>query len=233
MKTNMKQCIIDTTDKEVVNKLINMGYTCHSVVASHRVSSPICRHTDALYLKLNKNTFMISGCQLDNKELLEKAGYKVLICDELKPGYKTECLLNYIINDKYIIKNPNTSMRFDDKYLTNIKQINVKQGYTKCSTICLNDDAYITDDDGIYKSLKENGIDCMKISKGKILLKGYEYGFIGGASVKLNDSEILFFGDIENQNDKSAIIEFLKKYNMKPIFIENKTLIDLGSAIII
>lgn len=229
----MKQCIIDTTDKDVLNKLTDMGYICHSVIPSTRVSPPICCHSDALYLKLNQNTFIISSCQLDNKDLLEKSGYNVIVCDALKPGYKTECFLNYIINDKYVIKNPSTAFSEYDEYLTNLKEIDVKQGYTRCSTICVNSNAYITDDEGIYKTLKENEIDCIKISKGEILLEGYDYGFIGGASVKLNDSEILFFGDFDNQNDKSAVVEFLKKYNMNPIFIENKKLIDLGSAIII
>ncbi|MBQ3008553.1 MAG: hypothetical protein IJD80_03085 [Oscillospiraceae bacterium] len=97
----------------------------------------------------------------------------------------------------------------------------------------MNENAYITEDEGIYKTLTGYGLDCLKIEKGNVSLKGYNYGFIGGASVKLNNKEILFFGDIEKSDDKQSLIEFLKKYNMKAEFIENKKLNDIGSALII
>ena len=229
----MKYCILDTTDKEITTMFENLGYTCISVIRSDCVSGPICRHADVLYKKLNSNTIIISACQNANLPLLEKLGYKVIVTNDLKPGYKTESYLNYIINSKYHIYNPNTASNPDIEFFKNIKEITIKQGYTCCSTICVTEDAYITDDPGIYKTLIAEKIDCLLVSKGDILLKGYDYGFIGGASVKLNDNEILFFGDIKNKTDKNAITEFLKKYNISPIFIKNKQLTDIGSAIVL
>ena len=226
----MKHCIIDTRDSEITEKLNSLGYICHSVIPSNRVSEPICRHSDVLYLKTCDFTFTVSCCQKENIPLLNELGYKVNICENLSPGYKTESLLNFIINEDYIIRNPSTTISCCD---INRQEIHVKQGYTRCSTICVNNRAYITDDEGIYKTLKSNGLDCLKIEKGEILLEGYNYGFIGGASVKLNDHEILFFGDIQNTADKISVTEFLNKYNMKPIFIENKKLTDIGSRIIL
>ena len=73
----------------------------------------------------------------------------------------------------------------------------------------------------------------MLIPKGDILLKGYDYGFIGGASVKLNEKEILFFGDFTDKNIKLSVQKFLNKYNVTALFIENKKLTDIGSAIIL
>ena len=52
-------------------------------------------------------------------------------------------------------------------------------------------------------------------------------------SIDPNDEEILFFGDIKNKNDKDAVIKFLEKYNMRALFIENKELTDIGSALIL
>jgi len=69
--------------------------------------------------------------------------------------------------------------------------------------------------------------------KGDIQLNGYNYGFIGGASVKLNEREILFFGDISDITDKKNVINFLARYNINAIFIENKKLNDIGSALIL
>ena len=163
--------------------------------------------------------------------LLKENRYNVIFIDKIQPGYKTESFLNFIINDKYIIRNEKTALKLEDT--GNRKLINVRQGYTSCSTLCVTDDAYITDDDNIYNTLISNKIDCLLISKGNIDLPGYDYGFIGGASVKLNETEILFFGDFENKTEKNNVIKFLEKYNIKALFIENKKLTDIGSALIL
>ena len=226
----MKQCIVNTIDKDIINKLNDLGYVCNAVIPSERVSPPINAHSDVLYRKVDSNTIIASSCQRANLPLLEKAGYNVIFIDMIKPGYKTESYLNFIINEKYIIRNENIALHTD---IGNRKIINVKQGYTSCSTICVTDDAYITDDENIYNTLINNNIDCLKISKGEIELPGYDYGVIGGASVKLNEKERLFFGDFKNQIDKNNVIKFLNKYKVNAIFIENKKLTDIGSALIL
>ena len=198
----MKYCIIDTSDRQIYNKLSEFGFKCINVISSDCVSPPICRHTDVLYKKLDNNTIVISACQKENLSILEGLGYKVIINEHLKSGYKTESYLNYIINKKYCIFNPNTAELPPEKYLNGIKKISVNQGYTGCSTITVTEDAYITDDAGIYRTLSNNRIDCLLIPKGDILLPGYNYGFIGGASVKISDREILFFGDFTDKNIK-------------------------------
>lgn len=229
----MKRCIVNKSDKDIVMALERLGYVCHDVIASNLVSPPICRHSDVLYRKLNCNTIFVSNCQKENKAVLEAFGYNPIFTDKLQPGYKTECLLNFIINDKFIICNPQTAIMLDEQFIADRKIIKVKQGYTSCSTISVTDTAYITDDESISKSLIANNLDCLLIEKGSIELAGYNYGFIGGASVRLNEKEILFFGDLENRKDKDKVINFLKKYNMTALFIKNKKLTDIGSALIL
>ncbi|MBQ8603727.1 MAG: hypothetical protein IJ410_02630 [Oscillospiraceae bacterium] len=225
----MKKCIISFADKEILAKMEELGFECIEVVKSACVSGPISAHSDVLYQKLNNSVIIASACQRGNFGYLAASGYTVIECENLKPGYTTESLLNFIINNEYIIYNPKTALNVN----RDLKRIEVKQGYTKCSTVCVNSGAYITDDESIYKILTENKIDCLKIEKGDIRLDGYNYGFIGGASVKLNDKEILFFGDIKNKKDKASVVNFLNKYGMKAIFIENKKMTDIGSALIL
>ncbi len=225
----MKKCIISFADREIIEKMSSLGYECIPVIDSDRVSGPISTHSDVLYLKVNSSEIFVSSCQQANFPFLEREGYTIKEINNLYPGYKTESYLNFIITEKNIICNPNTALNIN----TEKNVIKVKQGYTRCSTVCVNDNAFITDDENIYNNLKNNNIDCLKIEKGDVKLPGYDYGFIGGASVKLNDEEILFFGDIKNKNDKITVIEFMKKYNMKPIFIKNKALTDIGSALIL
>lgn len=229
----MKHCIVNTEDKEILDCLKNLGYSCIPVIESDRVSKPISRHSDVLYRKLSDDTVIASACQKENFSFLNKAGYNILVCDNLSPGYNTESYLNFIINDKYIICNPKTALKMESEYTTNKKTINVKQGYTSCSVVCVNNEAYITDDENIYNTLSENNIACLKIKKGDIELNGYNYGFIGGASVKLDEENILFLGDIKDLTDKNNVIEFCRKYNMNTLFIKDKKLKDIGSALIL
>ena len=229
----MKYCIIDDSDKDIVEKMQSLGFQCIGVIPSDCVSPPICCHTDVLYKKLESDAIIVSACQNGNFQLLERLGYKITVNDKLKPGYKTECYLNYIFNNKYLIYNPKTAAKPPEEFLENINEITVKQGYTGCSTITVTEQAYITDDEGIYRTLKANNLDCLLIPKGDILLKGYDYGFIGGASVKLNEKEILFFGDFTDKNIKLSVQKFLNKYNVTALFIKNKKLTDIGSAIIL
>lgn len=229
----MKKCIVNFEDREILSAFADLGYECIPVIQSDKVSAPICAHSDVLYRKIGTDIILVSDCQKANIPALEDCGYKTILFSDLKPGYKTESYLNFIINSKYIICNTSTALQLDSNMIGDRKIIKVRQGYTSCSTLQVTEDAYITDDENIYKILCENKTDCLLIEKGNITLDGYNYGFIGGASVNLGENKILFFGEIENINDKNNVITFLEKYNMEAIFIKDKKLKDIGSALIL
>ena len=88
----------------------------------------------------------------------------------------------------------------------NIKFIDVSQGYAKCSC-CVCENGIITEDESIFKALNENGINCLKITQGLVKLKGFNYGFIGGASGFVN-GRLTFFGDVTKHPDYLKIKNF-------------------------
>ncbi len=222
--------IISHKDIDVINVLKAFGYECIDVINSPFVSEEINYHADVLYLKID-NKFYISSCQKENFECILNLGFEIEEIDFLKKGYQTESYLNFIVNDEYVIKNNKTALNIN---FLNKKEIFVNQGYTRCSLISLNPNAYITEDLSIHKKLIQNNLDCLLIKKGSIKLDGYDYGFIGGASLYLEkEKTLLFFGDIKDSVDKENIIKFLDKYGINPYFIKDKELIDLGSGIII
>lgn len=228
----MHKLILNFEDKEIIDKLKKLGYTCIPTIKSERVSEGISCHADVLYLKLDNINMVISACQKENFQLLQDNGFNVVVFENLKPGYKTESYLNVINYKNTLIYNPKTAIECD--FFDNLKEkIKVNQGYTRCSTILVNENAFITEDEGIYSALKNNKKDCLLISKGYAKLDGYDYGFIGGASVMLENSILFFFGDITHHPEKNKIIEFLKKYNITVQYIKNKPLTDIGGAIII
>ena len=104
-----KYCIVDTTNKDIVKKLEEYGYTCISTEKSADVSQPISLHADVLYLKVDNKTIYVSECQKNNIKLLKSLGYDVRTV-KLSPGYKTESKLNIVVTDDMILCNPKTSI---------------------------------------------------------------------------------------------------------------------------
>lgn len=229
---NNKLCIINTENHIIANKLKECGYTCIATEKSANVSEPISLHADVLYLKTGDKEIYVSDCQTDNIKLLKEIGYNVTEI-KLAPGYKTECKLNMIVGDDAVVCNPNTCLNLEifdsDKEI-----IKVNQGYTKCSTIVLSDNDFITEDEGIYNALKSCGKNCLLIEKGYVSLEGYDYGFIGGASVYLTDQNtLLFFGDITEHKNYCEIEKFCIEFKINIDCIKDFKLIDIGGSIIL
>lgn len=120
------------------------------------------------------------------------------------------------------------------KYYLNkedIDFINVKQGYSKCSSAIIGNNAIITSDMSIYKELTKYNIDVLLIQEGHIELPGLNHGFIGGATGMLSERDLLIAGEIAQHPSYLKIINFLKKHNVNPIILSNHTIIDIGSII--
>lgn len=114
----------------------------------------------------------------------------------------------------------------------NIKTVNVNQGYARCSTLVLNNNAAVTSDLSIEKALKNNGVEVLLISSGNIVLDGYNYGFIGGASGKIDENTVAFFGDIENHPDYNNIENFCWKHNVSiKVICKDIPLTDIGGIV--
>ena len=92
----------------------------------------------------------------------------------------------------------------------------------------------ITEDYSIYSALKSVGKNCLLIEKGGVVLKGYNYGFIGGASAFLEKEKVLlFFGDITKHSNYKDIKVFCDCLNINVDYIENMELTDIGGIVII
>jgi hypothetical protein len=113
----------------------------------------------------------------------------------------------------------------------NLELINVRQGYTKCNTVVVDENSLITSDKGIFFTLKElTDIDCLLIQPGYINLPGYETGFIGGASGKVGN-RILFHGNLRDHPDSLKIIKFIEAKDLDVVWFEEFPLTDIGSII--
>src|SRR5690606_21807117 len=113
----------------------------------------------------------------------------------------------------------------------NLEFVDVKQGYSKCSMAVIDERAIITADYPIYKELSKRGIDVLLIQPGHIVLEGYSYGFIGGATGNLSKDVIMISGSMKEHPDKLKIENFIKRYNKEIYWLSHEKIIDIGTII--
>lgn len=109
--------------------------------------------------------------------------------------------------------------------------LNVNQGYAKCSTCIVSDNAIITADSGIYNAALEHDIDALKVTEGHIRLAEMNYGFIGGASGLIAKDTLAVNGNINTYPDGRLVREFCKKHGVNVVSLNKGIIEDIGSII--
>ncbi len=199
-----------------------------------QIGASVASHADLAVNYIGNGSFFLEKGQGNLKKLLEKIGGKCnYISDEVKGEYPYDCFLNCIITDKYLIckKSVVSESLLNYALLNKLEIISVNQGYTKCSVCPVAKDAFITDDESIYKALKARETDVLKVEKGSVSLKGCNYGFIGGCSGKISKNGLAFCGNIRNHSNYNDIKAFARNYNVDLISLSDGELTDIGSLI--
>lgn len=228
-------CFVDyrTTDNEI-NSLKKLNYDVIKIPKDNNLYEAINGHTDIQLNILNNNTLIVNkNITLSFKELLKTKNINFIESDStLLSKYPSNISLNAYITDNYLVHN----LKFTDKkileYCKNKKTINVNQGYTKCSILPLREKAIITNDAGIYNTLKSENFDILLLPFGDIELSGFNYGFIGGVGGMISNDSMAFFGSLDNYAFGNEVKKFLYKYDIKPIYLSNTKLIDRGSLLV-
>lgn len=228
----VRSVICGTDDAEILNFFKLSGIEVIKSEPNFQIEKSVSSHADMAVFHLGENKVITDKNQPLLKAELSDRGMMVYETDKIISGlYPDNVRLNFAFVSDNVIGN----FKYIDKNLLSLisdkKHINVKQGYCKCSVLVVSENALITDDTGIAAKAAENGLDCLFIGKGDIFLEGHEYGFIGGASGKISDNTIVFFGDIRAHRDFSHIEEFLLKHNCSFICSDDNQLRDIGGII--
>lgn len=222
----------DLLDKPLKELGIETLYCPINPYIDERISS----HVDLSMLHAGGDTLFLAPnlAHSNFSETLMSAGFKTIFPDvKMTEDYPNDSFFNLCLLKNHFFYSPRASNDGIVDFLTSrsFKPIAVKQGYCRCSVCIVDDNSIITSDSGIHSRALENGIDCLLISPGYISLDGFDYGFIGGASFKISDETICFTGTFDAHPDKFRILNFLSKKNIKPLFLTDKPLFDIGSAV--
>lgn len=161
---------------------------------------------------------------------LTNRGYKAVRSGRQGQAYPTDAGLCVCRTGRYTIYNPGTADPAVLEMLDGVP-VRVSQGYAKCAVMVVDDHSIVTADAGVSRAAKNAGMDVLDIAPGHIVLDGYGYGFIGGASFIINDHAVVFTGRLDDHPDKDRILTFLAEHGKKPVFLTDDPIFDIGGAI--
>lgn len=224
--------IVDNRYVNIAENAWKDKYEIIPSVTSLYLDEGVNTHPDMTLFRLEEKIFICApDCYEEYKKRLKRTGVK-LICGEknLKSTYPDDIAYNILKTDNLALGKFKDSDPVVIKYLKDekIELINVNQGYSKCS-VCYFENGAITADSGIFSALTKKRIDTLKIPCGEIKLKGYDYGFIGGASGVNKEGEVFFFGDLDSVSYGRRIREFILSKGRTLFEIKNYPLTDVGT----
>lgn len=228
----MKNVLVDFRISEMEKEnLYKLDYIPLEVPPSSLLYEAVCGHPDMLlHIADNNNIIVHKDMPIFFINELKNLNYNLLLTEQsLKDNYPYDICLNALnLGGIFLHYLKYTDLNLK-KIISSKKLLNVKQGYTKCSTAIINKSAVMTSDKGIYECLISEGIDVLYLPPGYIELPGLNYGFIGGCCGRLDEGTLGFYGNLNNYLYKKEVLKFLIKYDVKPVSLGNGNLIDRGS----
>lgn len=205
------------TGTTLINALKEQGFAVKFTTAAKNLHPSVAAHPDMLMCKL--------GASQQSPVIFADT-------DKMKPEYPGDALYNALCLERYFVHRLDiTAPELLEKALSlGLQQINVRQGYTKCSSVVVDGKSIITADNGVASALERlPDVDVLRIRPGFVKLAGFDTGFIGGASGRI-DNEVWFNGDITAHPDWHKIKDFIERRGLS-IRRFDYELEDVGSLI--
>ena len=231
----MEPCVIidPRLNEECIRNLRDNGFNVIPVALTDLVDEPISGHPDIQMFIHEKNLFVHPD--IDKKFIKNIEKYiNVIQCEtKLKKEYPNDIPYNIAIVGNFAIHKKSFTDKTIQDYLLNAK-INIldtQQGYTKCSTLIVNN-SIITSNKSIRDTAQHAKIENLLISDGFVDIPGYSHGLIGGASGNYGDT-IYLTGSIDHHPNKNEIKSFIKSKDMQLKILSNNRITDTGSLFFI
>ena len=200
-----------------------------------RLDTPVSSHADMLICKIENTVFCYEDYYLENREIFDLAesfGYRIIKCaPPVSNKYPYDIGLNALIIGKRVFGRVDCLCAELKKIAIErgYTLINVKQGYTACSTLALDEGHIVTGDISIKNAAEKEGISVTFIEEKSIKLNGYGYGFIGGATA-VAGNKIYAFGEAENLSSYEKIKACADALDMELISIMSGDVVDFGGV---
>lgn len=217
-------------DPEIMKFVEAQGIQLHFLKRDKRFCQAIQGHPDIIGCPVFCTTIVDAHAYENNRETLEpfriKTGTSVL-----GSSYPDDVYFNVAVLGKFAIHGQKIdSVLEEELHQRELTSLVVKQGYSKCNIVIVDEHSIITSDRGIWKTCKDH-LDILLVSVWQeIQLEGLGYGFLGGSSLTRGNN-VCFTGEIEKHPDFLEIRKFLEERQKTHISMRKGRLIDVGSFV--
>ncbi len=141
----------------------------------------ISGHPDIFFCPVPGGVVVAPGIPEQILDQLKSHGVNTIPGSE-RPGsaYPKSAIYNALVTDQYLIHNKTVTDPAIVEACRGLRAIHVKQAYTRCNLIAMNE-LFVTSDAGIHKQLVKEGLNVHLFDAETVKLKGFAHGFIGGA----------------------------------------------------
>jgi radical SAM superfamily enzyme len=222
----------EIADRAFIDYMKTRG-TVILVPKDNRFDSRINSHPDLIISIIDDTLIIDENANINIFNQLDALGVPyVLGNSRLTEVYPQDIAYNAVITGDFLIHNLGFTnpLLLQHSAYTLKKSIHVRQGYTKCSTVVVNDNAIITSDQGIYNAANDL-MKVLSIKAGHVVLEGYDFGFLGGASASFEDT-VVFHGDLSKHPDYLKMVSFIEAAHKKFHYFKEFPLTDIGSILI-
>ena len=235
-ENNIKAVMVDyRIDAEAEEALVNSGIEIIKTVPCNELYDSINGHPDIVVHHIGDNKLVVAPNVFDMLQpVLIKKGFALTKGDTwLNRNYPQNIAYNVLRIGSFAFHN----IKYTDKAIleefkkNNIRLVHVNQGYTKCSACIVSENSIITSDSMLANTVEKYGIESLLIKPGGIILKGLNYGFIGGSGGLLSKNTMAFTGNLDNIQDNYKIYDFLNSKGIKVKILSTKQIFDIGSII--
>ena len=230
----------ENANADIKKALSNQGLDVIILPADNRHAPQVSSHADMLLFVLDNTVFCNEAYYKNHQLIFDKIkeyGYQINSSEfNISSKYPNDVALNQAVIAKNIFGLSKSCAKsiLDCANKQGYEYHSIKQGYTKCSTLILGDKGIISADSTIINTAKKLGISTLKIenSPEEIVLNGYDYGFIGGASA-VYEKTVFFFGNIMLHSQGREIVKFCRDNGFETVSLSQTRLCDIGGAIIL
>lgn len=211
--------------------LQDLGIAVIPLPADPDLAEPVRSHADMSVLHLGGRRFI--AAKKAGKELCSAGIFAMDAQSPRAKSYPLDVGLNVCIIGENAFLNIDYA---DGRAVEELKALNYKihhvsQGYAKCSVCVVSETHVITQDSGIYLAALGTGLEALKIRHGGIALPGYDSGFLGGCCGKTGPDRLAFTGRLSAHPDCAAILDFLKRASVEPVYLSDEPVFDVGGII--
>ncbi len=221
VKSVKKAFVSQIISDEIRNNLNSLGVETIDAPECKSLNSELRFHPDIILNNPTEGIWFSAG-ETNVNNLLTKGQ------SELNNKYPMDCIYNCFIIDSVLYGGKNIAPEISE-YAE--RQVKIAQGYTKCSTVILNSESFITSDVSVYKALTNEGKNVLKVTNEGILLNGFSCGFIGGCTGVLGDKTLSITGNARFLTDYDSIVGFCANIGYKVISLSNEMPYDYGGIL--